>query len=103
MEDGGNVAALGGGIWRWFKIVAAAAEEHAMMVLVSASSKPRTCYYNVVISIGKDVKRGCIQCEEHMLTVMTRRQAYCWGSSGNADAKMVPTKQEPGDNGMVPG
>ncbi len=39
---------------------AAAAEEHAMMVLASAPSKPKAYYYNVDVGVGKDSKRGCI-------------------------------------------
>ncbi len=49
LEDGGGVAALGAGIKWWLKIavaawVAAAAEEHVTMALVSVSLKPRAHY-----------------------------------------------------------
>jgi hypothetical protein len=68
LEDCGSAAALGVGIEHWFKIAVAA--------LGSGGSR-RTCddsvgvsiveakgfYYNVGISIGRDGKRGCVQCK----------------------------------------
>jgi hypothetical protein len=50
-----------------------AAEEYAMMASASASSKPRAHYYNVGICVGKDGKRGRIQCKEHTLKAMARK------------------------------
>ncbi len=71
LEDGGHAEALGGSIGWWFKIAAAAlggsgaatAEEHATMASASASLKPRASYHDIGVSIGKDGKRGCVQCE----------------------------------------
>jgi hypothetical protein len=78
LEDGSGEAVLGGGIGCWLKIAVAA--------LVSGGGR-RTCndgvgvsvvkakglLYNISISIGKDGKRGCVQCKGRMPAAMARR------------------------------
>jgi hypothetical protein len=78
LEDGGGALAFGGGFGLRLKI--------AVAVLGSGCGR-RTCndgigisvikaegyYHNVGISIGKDGKRGGIQCKAHTLAVKARR------------------------------
>ncbi len=78
MEDCGGMAVLGGDIVRWFKV--------AVTVLGGSGSRT-TCdngvgtsvveaeglYYDVGVSIGKDGKKGCVQCEGRTLAVMAMR------------------------------
>ncbi len=65
---------LGGGLrlqqQHW---AVAVAEEHVTMALVSASSKLGAYFYDVGISVGKNRKRGCVQCKGRTLTAMARR------------------------------
>jgi hypothetical protein len=53
--------------------VGAVAEEHETMVFASALLKPKGYYHNVGVSVGKDGKRGRIQCKGCTLAVMVRR------------------------------
>ncbi len=78
LEGGGGVAALGGGFGRWLKIAAAA---------LGSGCGRRTCNdgigitvikakgycHNVGISVGKDGKRGVVQCEGCTLAAMAMR------------------------------
>ncbi len=66
--------ALGGGLRFWWQHwEVAVAEEHAMMALASALSKPRAHCYNVGVSFGEDGKRGCVRCKGRTSTAMARR------------------------------
>ncbi len=83
------------------------AEKHAMMAFASESelSKPRTYYYNIGISVGKDGKRGCVQCKGHMLAATARGYAYCGGSNGGddgSDTTIASTRRGQGDDGAGP-
>ncbi len=69
---------LGGSTEWWLKMqqrrwAAAAAEEHVTTALASASSKPRAYYCSVSVSIGKDGKRGCVQCKGRTSEAMAMR------------------------------
>jgi hypothetical protein len=78
LEDDGGTAALGGGFGWQLKIAEAA---------LGGGCGRRTCNngigisvikakgycQDVSVSVGKDGKRGCIQCEGHMLAAMARR------------------------------
>ncbi len=78
LEGGSGAAALGGGFGRWLKIAAAA---------LGSGCGRRTCNdgigitfvkakgycHDVGVSVGKDNKRGAIQCEGHTLAAMARR------------------------------
>ncbi len=78
LEDGSSAAALGGGIGWWLKIAAEALGGSGGRgtcnngVGVSVV-KAKGLLYNVGISIGKDGKRGCAQCNGHMPAAMARR------------------------------
>ncbi len=89
---------------QWQQWAAVAKEEYAMMALASASLKPRAYYYNIGISIGKDSKRGRVQCKGHTLAAMARIQGYCsgGGSGGSADTTIASTRQGQGYNGAGP-
>jgi hypothetical protein len=78
LEDGGGTVALGGGFGQQLKIAGAALGGGCVRRSCGDDTgisivKAEGYYHNVGISVGKDGKRGCVQCEGCMLAVMARR------------------------------
>ncbi len=82
------------------------AEEQGTMALASALLRPRAYYYDLHVIIGKDGKRGCIQCKGRLLAAMARRKWYRGGGGGGggggADMTIALTRQGQGGNGARP-